>query len=64
MGKEAMKQALGKIKSARDCHPNAVDTLLFEAEEILEGALAKQPVQEPIATLDEIFLDFIKKDTP
>jgi hypothetical protein len=38
---QAMKLALGKIKSARDCHPNAVDTLLFEAEEILEEALAK-----------------------
>jgi len=43
MSREAMKLALGKIKSARDCHPNAVDTLLFEAEEILEGALAEQP---------------------
>ena len=41
MSKEAMKLALGKIKSARDCHPNAVDTLLFEAEEILEEARAK-----------------------
>jgi len=41
MSKEAMKLALGKIKSARDCHPNAVNTLLFEAEEILEEALAK-----------------------
>lgn len=28
------------------------------------GCIPKQPVQEPIATLDEIFLDFIKKDTP
>ncbi len=45
MSKEAMKLALGKIKSARDCHPNAVDTLLFEAEEILEGALAEQPAR-------------------
>jgi hypothetical protein len=41
MSKEAMKLALGKIKSARDCHPNAVNTLLFEAEEILEEALEK-----------------------
>ena len=50
MNKEAMKLALGKIESARDCHPNAVDTLLFEAEEILEGALAEQPAQqEPVA---------------
>ena len=39
-------EALGKIKSARDCHPNAVDTLLFEAEEVLEEALAEQ--QEPV----------------
>ena len=46
MNKEAMKLALGKIKSARDCHPNAVDTLLFEAKEILEGALAEQPAQQ------------------
>jgi hypothetical protein len=41
MSKEEIKLALGKIKSARDCHPNAVNTLLFEAEEILEEALAK-----------------------
>jgi hypothetical protein len=41
MSKEAMKLALGKIKSARDCHPNAVNTLLFEAEEILEESLEK-----------------------
>lgn len=41
MSKEAMRLALGKIKSARDCHQNAVDTLLFEAEEILEAELAK-----------------------
>jgi len=45
MSKEAMKLALGKIKSARDCHPNAVDVLLFEAEEILEEAL-EQPAQK------------------
>ena len=43
--KEAMKLALGKIKSARDCHFAAIDTLLFEAEEILEEALAEQPAQ-------------------
>jgi hypothetical protein len=46
MSKEAMKLALGKIKSARDCHFAAIDTLLFEAEEILEKALAEQ--QEPV----------------
>ena len=48
MTKEAMKLALGKIKAARDCHFAAIDTLLFEAEEILEQALAV-PVQEPVA---------------
>jgi hypothetical protein len=64
MSKEAMKLALGKIKSARDCHPNAINTLLFEAEEILEEALAEpdfwegyvpEPVkpaqQEPVASV-------------
>jgi len=40
---EVLKLALGKIKSARDCHFAAIDTLLFEAEEILEEALAEQP---------------------
>ena len=44
--REALKLALGKIKSARDCHPNAVQTLLWEAEEYLEEALA-QPEQKP-----------------
>lgn len=48
MNKDAMKRALGKIKSARDCHPNAVDTLLFEAEEILEAALAAPVIGNPI----------------
>jgi hypothetical protein len=48
MSKESINRALGKIKSARDCHPNAVDTLLFEAEEILEGVLAEQPAQQEI----------------
>jgi hypothetical protein len=45
---EALKLAIGKIKSARDCHFAAIDPLLFEAEEILEQALAA-PVQEPYA---------------
>jgi len=45
MKDEALKLALAKIKSARDCHPNAVQTLIWEAEEILEQALAA-PVQE------------------
>ena len=56
----AMKLALGKIKSARDCPPNVVDTLLFEAEEILEIELAQQPApvakpheQEPVAEVDD-----------
>ena len=54
MSKEAMKLALGKIISARECHPNAVDALLFEAEEILEEALAEQPAQqEPVAWIVE-----------
>ena len=54
MSKETMKLALGKIKSARDCHLNAVDTLLFEAEEILETALAEQPAQRKPLTDEEI----------
>jgi hypothetical protein len=58
MSKEAMKLALGKIKSARDCHPNAVNTLLFEAEEILEEALEKPDfwegyVPEPVKPATE-----------
>jgi hypothetical protein len=48
MSKESINRALGKIKSARDCHPNAVDTLLFEVEEILEGVLAEQAAQQEI----------------
>jgi hypothetical protein len=58
---KAMKLALGKIKSARDCHFAAIDTLLFEAEEILEAALAEQPRgeatlahQEPVAYQDTV----------
>ena len=47
MSKEAMKLALKKIKAARNCHPNAVDTLLFEAEEILEEALASEAKEQP-----------------
>jgi hypothetical protein len=47
MKDEALKLAIGKIKSARDCHFAAIDPLLFEAEEILEQALAA-PVQEPV----------------
>lgn len=39
----AVRQALSKIKAARDCHPNAVQTLIFEAEELLESALEQQP---------------------
>jgi hypothetical protein len=46
---EALKLAIGKIKSARDCHFAAIDPLLFEAEEILEQALAAPTVQEPVA---------------
>jgi len=51
---DTMKLALGKIKAARDCHFAAIDTLLFEAEEILEKALAEQPapVQVPVAHRD------------
>ena len=45
MSKEVMQQTLGKIKAARDCHFKAIDVLLFEAEEILEAALAEQPAQ-------------------
>jgi len=46
---EALKLAIGKIKSARDCHFAAIDPLLFEAEEILEQALAAPTVQGPVA---------------
>jgi hypothetical protein len=42
---EALKLALGKIKSARNCHFAAIDNWLFEAEEILEQALATPPAQ-------------------
>ena len=61
MSKEAMKLALGKIKSARDCHPNAVNTLLFEAEEILEEALEKPDfwegyVPEPVKAAQPVAL--------
>ena len=61
MSKEAMKLALGKIKSARDCHPNAVNTLLFEAEEILEEALEKPDfwegyVPEPVKPAQQEFV--------
>jgi hypothetical protein len=47
MKDEALKLAIGKIKSARDCHFAAIDPLLFEAEEILEQALAAQQEHEP-----------------
>ena len=61
MSKEAMKLALGKIKSARDCHPNAVNTLLFEAAEILEEALEKPDfwegyVPEPVKPAQQEFV--------
>jgi len=61
MSKETMKLALGKIKSARDCHPNAVNTLLFEAEEILEEARAKPDfwegyVPEPVKPAQQEFV--------
>jgi hypothetical protein len=49
MSKDVLKLALSKIKSARDCHPNAMQELIFEAEELLEQALAA-PVQ-PVATV-------------
>lgn len=49
---EALKLALGKVKSARYCDFEAIDTLVFEAEELLEQALAA-PVQEPVA-IDEL----------
>ena len=63
MSKEAMKLALGKIKSARDCHPNAVNTLLFEAEEILEEARAKPDfwegyVPEPVKPAQQEYASF------
>jgi hypothetical protein len=53
---EALKLAIGKIKSARDCHFAAIDPLLFEAEEILEQALAAQhePENEPHVSLASV----------
>jgi hypothetical protein len=53
---ESLKLAIGKIKSARDCHFAAIDPLLFEAEEILEQALAA-PVQEPVGEVNRYGLD-------
>ena len=47
--KEAMKQVQSKLYSMQMCHPNAVLTLALEAEEILEAALAKQELGEPVA---------------
>ena len=47
---EAMKQALTKVRSAQQCHPNAVMTLLCEADELLEQAIATEEssaTQEP-----------------
>jgi hypothetical protein len=49
---EGLKLAIGKIKSARDCHFAAIDPLLFEAEEILEQALAAPAMQEPVTWSD------------
>jgi hypothetical protein len=57
---EALKLAIGKIKSARDCHFAAIDPLLFEAEEILEQALAA-PVQEPVAIRDAIVVSLLRE---
>ena len=51
---EALALALAKIKSARCCHPNAVQELIFEAEEILEQALAA-PVHGEVTTYAERF---------
>jgi hypothetical protein len=50
---EALKLAIGKIKSARDCHFAAIDPLLFEAEEILEQALAAPPTHKTARWTDE-----------
>ncbi len=54
---EALKLALGKIKAARDCHFAAIDTLLFEAEELLDQALAAPTVQ-PVAITTGMALAF------
>ena len=57
MSKEAMKLALGKIKAARDCHFKAIDPLLFEAEEILEAALAKPDFWEGYVPEPTMYLE-------
>ena len=44
----AMKQALAKVRAAQQCHPNAVMTLLCEADEVLDQAIAEAEKQEPI----------------
>ena len=41
-----MKQALAKVRAAQQCHPNAVMTLLCEADELLDQAIAEAE-QEP-----------------
>jgi len=48
---EKIELALAKIKSAQICHPRAVLTLMLEAEETLEAALAKQEQGEPYGYL-------------
>jgi len=35
----AMKQALWAVKEARDCHPNDLNELIWQAEEALEDAI-------------------------
>ena len=44
----AVQRALAKVRAAQQCHPNAVMTLLCEADELMEQLL-EQPVQEPVA---------------
>ena len=56
--REALKLALGKIKAARDCHPKAVQTLVFEAEELLEEALAQpDPLADAGKPIERIDID-------
>lgn len=53
---EAMKAALGKVRAAQQCHPNATMTLLCEADEILRQAIEQSEKVEPVATVAEVHM--------
>lgn len=48
---QAAHEAILKLKSAQDCHPNAVKYLIEEAQDLLEQALAQQEKPEPVAQM-------------